>query len=216
MKICFLCGKRTNKLTEGYCEECYNKEFKLIKLPKELKITICSKCGCLKEKNTWKNLELEDLVKQKIRILGEKVNVKLEVNDIVKIYAKGFLNNSKKIKEEYYEIPLNENKIICPTCSRRYGNYHEGIIQLRGDVISEILDFIDDQMTSEVLKDKRVFYKIKRVKGGYDLYMSDKHITNKISDLLKKKFKVKIKKSYKLVTRKKGKNIYKSTILVRI
>ena len=56
MKFCFLCGKKTEKLIEGYCEECYNKEFKLIEAPKEISFIICSRCNRIKYKNKWKDI----------------------------------------------------------------------------------------------------------------------------------------------------------------
>lgn len=216
MKFCFVCGKKTDKLIEGYCEKCYNKKFKLIQVPEKIKVTVCSKCDSIKERTKWKDIEIEDVIKNKIKVLGKKVKINIDVNRIVKIHAKGFLEGSKKIKEENYEIRLKENKMVCPTCFRQSGDYHEGIIQLRGDITKEVIDVIDDCVINEILDDKKSFYKLKKVKGGYDLYMSDKHITKKVTDLLKKKFKAQIKKTYKLVTRKNGKDIYKTTALVSI
>jgi NMD protein affecting ribosome stability and mRNA decay len=32
-------GKKTEKLIDGYCEKCYNKEFNLIEVPKEITFT---------------------------------------------------------------------------------------------------------------------------------------------------------------------------------
>jgi nonsense-mediated mRNA decay protein 3 len=216
MKFCFLCGKKTEKLIEGYCEKCYNKKFNLIKVPEKIEITLCKKCNSIKEKTTWRDVDVEKIIKSKIKVFGKKVDISIEVNGSVKIHAKGLLKKSTKEKEEYYEIPLKRKKVTCPTCFKLSGDYHEAIIQLRGDITREVIDAIDDLVVGEILNDKQVFYKIKEVRGGYDLYMSDKHITKRVSELLKKKFKAEIKKTYKLVTKKKGKDIYKSTVLVKL
>lgn len=216
MKFCFVCGKKTEGLIEGYCKDCYNKEFNLIGVPKKINITVCTKCGSIKEKNTWKKIELDEFVRKKIKILGKNVDIDIEENNVLKIHVKGFLKDSKKIKEEHYEIPIKRNKVVCIYCIRKNSDYTEAIIQLRGDVEKNTLDMIDDLVTKEIVDGKQVFYRIKRVTGGYDFFMGDRHTTNKIVDFLKRRFDARIKKSYKLVTHKKGKDIYKDTILVRI
>ena len=210
MKFCFLCGKKTENLIKGYCEECYNKEFKLIESPKEISLTVCSKCNRIKHKNKWKDSEIDELLKDKIKILGKNVGIRIEKNDVLHIFAKGYLNYSKKLKEEKHDIILKLNKIVCSDCSKRFGDYYEAILQLRGEV-SEIMDFIDDQ----VIKEKKI-YRLERVKNGFNLYLVDKHFANTLSNVLKKRFNVKVKKTFKLITRREGKDIYRSVILVRI
>jgi len=210
MKFCFLCGKETEKLIEGYCEECYNKEFKLIEVPKKISFIICNKCDRIKYKNKWKDTEIDELLKDKIKILGENVGIKIEKNDILCIIAKGSLKGSKKLKEERYDIILKLNKIVCSDCSRRFGGYYEVILQLRGEV-SDVMDFINDQIIKE-----RKIYRLEKVKNGFDIYLEDKYFANKLTNILKKRFNAKVKKSFKLVTRKEGKDIYRNIILVRI
>jgi len=216
MKFCFLCGKKSEKLIEGYCEECYNKQFQLIEVPKEIDVTLCSKCGLVKERNKWKDIGIEDFIKNKIKIIGKDVEIRIERNDTFEIHAKGYLNNSKKLKEEVQEIVVNENKIVCPNCFKRFGGYSEAILQLRGNITNEILNFVDDQIVSDFLKNKKIFYRIKEVKGGFDLYINNKSLARKIAIILKNKYKAEVKKSFKLVTRKQGRDIYKNIILIRI
>ncbi len=211
MKFCFLCGKKTEKLINGYCEECYNKKFHLIKVPKEIIIVKCSKCDRIKEKNKWKDIEIDEFLKNKIEILGKNVEIKIEKNDILKIYAKGFLKDSKKIKEEIHEVKFKIEYEICPLCSKKYRNYYEAIIQIRGNITSDDINSIDD-----IVLMKKGFYRIEKVKGGYDLFISNKYLAEKIANFLRKKYKTEIKRSYKLVTSKEGKDIYKNIILVRI
>ena len=210
MKFCFVCGKKTDKLIEGYCEECYNKEFSLLKVPEEISIKVCSKCGRINYGKVWKEKEVEDILKDKIKILGKNVDIKIRKNDNIHITAKGFLKNSKKIKEEKKEIRLKLNKIVCPDCSRRLGDYYEAILQLRGDA-DKAMDFLTDQLSIE-----RSVYKIENVKNGIDIYLDDAHLASNLSKQLRKKFNAKVKKSFKLFTRKQGKDIYRSTFVVRI
>ena len=210
MKFCFVCGKNTEKLIEGYCEECYNKKFRLLIVPKEITVKVCSKCNRIKYGNVWRDIEVEEILKDKIKILGKNVDLKIRREDnIIHIDARGFLKNSKKPKEEKYDIRLKTNKVVCTDCSRRFGDYYEAILQLRGDTDGAI-EFLTDNLSGESI------YKIERVKNGIDVYLVDSHTANNVSKQLRKRFNAKTKKSFKLVTRKQGKDIYRSVFVVRI
>jgi len=211
MKFCFLCGKKTEKLIKGYCENCYNKKFKLIEIPKEVLVTICSKCNKIKEGNKWKDIEINEFLRNKIKILGKNVKIRFEINDIVKVYAKGFLKDSKNLKGEVHEVKLKIKKEVCLECSRKYSDYYEALIQIRGNLTNDDINSIDD-----IVLMKKGSYRIEEVKGGYDLFISSKSLGEKITELLRKKYKTEIKKSYKLITSREGKNIYRNIILIRI
>ena len=95
---------------------------------------------------------IEELLKDKIKIIGKNVGIKIEKNDVLHIFAKGSLKGSKKLKEEEHDIILKLNKTVCQDCSRMFGGYYEAILQLRGEV-ADIMDFIDDQM----IKEKKIY-----------------------------------------------------------
>lgn len=210
MKFCFVCGKKTDKLVEGYCEECYSNKFELLKVPEEVTVKMCSRCGRIKYRNVWREMEVEDVLKDKVKILGKDVSLRIEKNEKIHVFAKGFLKDSKKLKREEHEIRLKINKVVCPSCSRRSGGYYEAILQLRGDV-DKAMDFLDDQLANE-----KSVYRIERAKNGIDIYLDSTHLANSLSHLLKKRFKARVRKTYRLFTRKEGKDIYRSTIVVRI
>jgi len=211
MKFCFICGKKTENLINGYCEECYNKKFQLIKVPEEINVTICNKCNKIKEKNIWKDIEIDEFLRNKIKVLGKDVKLKIEENDVLKVYAKGFLEGSENLKQEVHEVKLKIKKEVCLECSRKYSDYYEALIQIRGSLTNDDINSIDD-----IILIRKGFYRIKEVKDGYDFFISNKFLAEKITEFLKKKYKAEIKKSYKLVTSKQGKNIYRNIILVRI
>ena len=210
MKFCFLCGKKTNDLIKGYCEDCYNKEFDLVIVPKEIKVTLCSKCERIRYRNQWMEAEFGDLLKDKIKIIGKNVGIKIKKNDVLHVTVKGYLKGSKKLKKEEHEIKLKIIKKTCFDCSRKSGGYYEAIVQLRGKT-DEAMDFINDCIIRE-----NQSFRLEKNKNGLDIYLADKNFADRVTHEVKKKFKARIQKNYKLVTRKKGKDIYRSTILVRI
>ncbi len=210
MKFCFLCGKETNDLVKGYCEDCYNKEFKLVEVPEQLTFTICSRCGRIKHRNNWEDIDVGELLKDKIKVLGRNVSIRIKKNDVLHLAVKGYFNNSKKMKKEEYDIVLKPRKKVCLDCTKRSGGYVEAIIQLRGNT-TEAMDFIDDR----IIKENQTF-KVETVKNGLDIYLANKNFAERVTNEVRRKFNARIKKNYKLVTRKKGKDIYRSVMLVRI
>lgn len=206
MKFCFLCGKKTNNLINGYCESCYNKNFKLLEVPNSLIILQCKKCGKIKQKNVWKDIEIEDVIKDSIKILGKNVKIKINGN---KIFANGYLTNSKELKKDVYEINLKIIKKICSNCLKKLSGYYEAIIQLRGNLSKNVLNLIDKQIN------EKSFYRTEVIKEGLNLYIGNKNMANKIAEILKKRYGFKIKKSFKLFTKKEGKDIYRNIILIK-
>jgi nonsense-mediated mRNA decay protein 3 len=212
MKFCFLCGKRTEKLIKGYCEECYKKKFQLIEVPEEIPITLCVRCRNIKERHKWTENEIDKVLRDRIKVLGKDVSIRIEKNEEdAKIIAKGLLEFSKSPKEEVHEVKLKIKKVTCPTCSRKAGKYYESTIQIRGNLTNDDVDAIDDDVL-----ERGGFYRVKEVKGGYDFFISDKSLAKKIVETFKTRHKVEIKKSFKLLTRRDGKDIYRDTILLRI
>ena len=114
-----------------------------------------------------------------------------------------YKNVQKKIlvEKDIIRSLLKDPKII--------GDYYEAILQLRGDTDGAI-EFLTDNLSGESI------YKIERVKNGIDVYLVDSHTANNVSKQLRKRFNAKTKKSFKLVTRKQGKDIYRSVFVVRI
>jgi nonsense-mediated mRNA decay protein 3 len=205
MKFCFVCGKKTEKLIEGYCEDCYNDKFNLIKIPKNLSIVICSKCKKIKQGIHWEDIEVEDFLKNNIKTLGKDVKVEVKGN---KIFVTGTLENSKKSKEESHEINIKPIKTLCLRCSQKLGGYYETVIQLRGNVTNEILNLLDEKIN------EKSFYRAEAVKGGFNLYVGNKSIANDAVELLKKRYNFKISKSYKLFTKKEGRDVYRTMISI--
>ena len=205
MKFCFVCGKKTEKLIEGYCEDCYNEKFNLVKIPKDLRIVMCSKCKKIKNGINWEDIEIEDYLKNKIKTLGKDVKIEIKGN---KIFVTGKLEKSKKPKEEVHEINIRLIKALCLRCSQKLGGYYETVIQLRGNVTNSILNLLDEKIN------EKSFYRAEAVKDGFNLYVGDKNVANDVTELIKKKYKFKIRKSYKLFTKKEGRNVYRTMISI--
>jgi nonsense-mediated mRNA decay protein 3 len=196
-KFCYLCGK---KVSEGnLCEECFLK-MKSIAVPEKIEIEICKRCSAIKSGKFWKKAEIKEVVKDFV-----KKECSVDVRD-GKAYVIMRIPFGEKLLEVKKEIEIVPKKSICNSCSKLAGGYYESVLQVRNfDKINEILS---------VAKSEN-FY-VKNVKEGIDLYFLRKSSAERVAKKLKKMFKnIEIKKSFKLATRKNGKNLYRHFVLVR-
>ncbi len=95
----------------------------------------------------------------------------------------------------------------------KHPEYYEGILQLR-DCSKEILDWV----VNKVKKEKKArISKIKKVRGGFDLYFSDQHYMQRIGKKLKETFPGIMKKSSKVFTfsRVTSKTVHRVNVLFR-
>ena len=208
---CIKCGKREAKI--GYlCEECYNEEHELFKL-KPFTVTICPSCNRYKIYE-WKDSPnpIKSAVAEKIKPIGiiKDISTKLEKvggRTFVSVKAVGYIPPSTKPKIEVKRVEIKIKKNLCPICVKKSGNYHEAVIQVRGDNREKLLKIILD---SQTLKNNVV--NVKNLKEGYDIFVVDKKIAE---ERVKKIHGITMIKSYKLVGKKKGRELYRNYYAVR-
>jgi len=167
-KFCFVCGKKTEELEEGYCEEC-RPEPKIKKKKKKVYF-YCTKCERTKSGRLWKRIDIKNL----------------------------------KIKKK-----------VCEVCSRKFGDYYEAVIQLRGDCGLRHVDFITRRLKQMSKKDRMSFYFVKDDKMGFDIRIGSKKAARKVVRELREKYGCTLKKSFEIHGRKKGKELTRDFISCR-
>ena len=207
---CYLCGMEFKELREGICDSCYSKEFQLLEVPRKLQIVICKNCYMIKEGDKLTNKKVEDIIKENIKPRIEDVRFSINNNHV---YATGMING--KQREEKYHLRIEEKKILCNRCAKMKSGYYESKLQLRGNVPENALDFIDSQIKKIESRNDNAFYRIEKIKDGLDVFVGSKSVANKIAEQMKKQLKAELKRSYKLYTRREGKDIYRDVISVR-
>jgi len=235
-KFCPKCGKEDNSLIEGLCQKCFSKENPLLLKFKDPKIIICTSCNSYMYKNKWHIALATDKIKNLKKIISKLLDEKLQFNPeakITKIEINPLLPKDFQIKQkimpidielklegtiakknlkESYEFSIKINFSICNTCKKRNTQYYEAILQIRPKS-GEMLKFIKENIKFK----KNVFItKEESLKFGYNIYLTSQAYAKNLASLLKKKFDVEIKITYTLFGRKEGKDVYRSTILIRI
>ncbi|RKZ25620.1 hypothetical protein DRQ26_05605 [bacterium] len=216
-KFCPLCGKKTDTLFDGLCESCFSKE-KLAKIPKKIKVFVCKNCGKINGNIKLDENGLKKIIRDNLEVNGELKKIEiLKVVDKRKNFKKiemevSGLLKGKLEKKEIVETTIEIKKRLCETCGKVKGGYYEAIIQIRSDKKVKEREALK-VIVKRIEKEGGLITKIEE-KNGIDIYFTPKKILNRV---VKKIPKIKeIKKSYTLVTKKDGRDLYRNTVLVRL
>jgi len=209
-KFCFVCGKETSDLTDGRCKSCYADKLDLISVPEAIEIDACSKCPMYKLKHKWLDIQVKDIILDKIKVIGDDVEISIKnKHPNYEVIA------SNKKKKEVHKVRVKISKQICPICARKFTQYYEAVLQIRGNYKEKVIDIIEDELFNKCKEDKKAFHTLHEVTGGVDVRIGSKSAAWNIAEMLKKKYKCEVKRSYELIGKKKGKEIYRSFTALR-
>ncbi|VVB70089.1 NMD3 family protein [uncultured archaeon] len=199
---CVKCGKR-EAVKNNLCEECFLDSYEVYKF-KDVTLSICPKCG---KKVIVPYATLTDFLKAKIKGNVTVTSAILdEGNRIIhyKILPDGFIHSLEVDK------PITILKDLCQDCSRLASGYFEAIIQLRGD--KDRIERTYLKVEKKLTDNKTKIVKVEQLKEGLDLYVFSTRITGQVLGFLKLKFET----SKKLAGRINGRNVYRTSFLVRL
>lgn len=231
--FCVECGKETSIFKDGVCKDCYVKTHSFSEGPKLVDLPICTNCGSYKYKNTWTSDIFDDtlrrIIKQVFHISKELRNIDITTEcvekkeeKICKVIISGFLDDLE-ISEEC-DLLVRLEKTVCDVCSKRFGGYHEAVIQIRTDKkqltneeLENIITNVENQAESLKSKGNRGLFitDIGKEHGGLDFYLSEKGAAFTIAKHIQEQYGGQIKQSSKNVGMKDSKQIYKMTYLIR-
>jgi nonsense-mediated mRNA decay protein 3 len=232
--FCVECGRETVIFKEGTCKECYLKTHSFSKGPEIVDMPVCTHCDSYKYKNTWTSDLFDEVIKRVIKNVFHinkeltKVNITTECLDDkdgknCKVIIAGYIDDFE-IKEEH-KLFVRLKRTVCDVCSRRFGGYHEAVIQIRTDkrkLTSKELNNIQltvDQLVESIrAKGNRGLFitDVGEEHGGLDFYLSDKGVALTITKHLQEQYGGQIKKSSKNAGMKDSRQIYKMTYLIRL
>ncbi len=231
--FCVECGKE-GELYRGLCVECYLAKNVFVKIPKNIDVEVCAHCGARKKGKSWISYEGEDLI-EKILIENSKshkdvtdfdVHIKSESEDennvIVSVITHSNVLGLKA--EEEHDIRIRIKRVVCDECSKQHGGYWEAKVQLRGskrglsdEDLEKAVELVDSIVVSREKKDKSAFVtKVEEIHNGLDFYLGSKSLGKAISKGLANEFGGEVKGSHKLVGKKDGKDVYRTTYAVRV
>lgn len=194
-RFCIKCGKKTSKLLEGLCIECYLKEQE-ISLPKKVYVELCKKCGAIRQKGIWINSKyppeyfLTLLLTSKIKIPKEAELDNVEIEELGKNgTAKVTFSILGKKYTKNYKIDSKIQKTVCRDCSRIAGLGYKAIIQARSErnakAFSKAVINFSNKYRANIVK-------IEEQKRGVDLYLHNLTAAKHLASELRKEFKARM------------------------
>lgn len=232
--FCVECGKEGPIYKEGVCISCYLKTHTFTQGPKIIDLPLCTHCSSFKYKSNWTSDLFGDvlrrLIKSNFKISKELNNVDInteckEMKDGMScdVYISGLIGDTEVT--EKHDIQVRLKRTVCDICSRRFGGYHEAIVQIRADKkglskkeIGDIKIIVENIITELQTKGNRGLFitEIVEERGGLDFYISERGPSLIVAKKLQELFGGEIKQSSKNVGMKDSKQIYKMTYLIRI
>ncbi|HPJ84117.1 MAG TPA: 60S ribosomal export protein NMD3 [Methanothrix sp.] len=232
--VCPKCGEPS---TLGLCDRCRLAMATLLDCPGSIEVTVCPVCGSVLVRGRWQDTEtsVEDLISEAV---ADEIGVHEDLNDpevSISVERKNATQYrvSVHLAGTFGEIPAEEECVVaatvrratCERCSRMAGNYYEATVQVRGSAGSPgSEELADGQKIAEAvtetcfLKGDRLSFiqETKDVKGGIDLVVGSTAQGRSIAKAIQERFGGNVQESYKLVGMRDGKNVYRTSILVRL
>lgn len=230
--FCVECGKE-GRLYQGLCVECYLAKNVFITIPKQIDVEICAHCGARRRGKGWFSYENENLIEEVVienathhkDVTNFDIHVKPKFEDESNVSVNVITHaNVLGLKaEEEHETRMRIKHLVCDECSKQHGGYWEAKVQFRGskrglsgEDLEKALQIVDSMVSSREKKDKTAFItKVEEIHNGLDFYLGSKSFGKAISKELAHEFGGEIKESHKLVGKKEGRDIYRTTYAVR-
>lgn len=145
----------------------------------------------------------------------------IEINDLsadmseARITLSGEMGGLEISEDRTIKIKLNKES--CKTCSRRTSGYYQAKLQIRGgkEKVEEALEIVKRVLDESRGKNDFVS-DVKETENGLDLFLGSNSLARKISREVSKEYETERKSTKTLYGKKEGKEVYRSTYLLRI
>ncbi|MEA2055549.1 MAG: NMD3-related protein, partial [Candidatus Thermoplasmatota archaeon] len=218
----------------GVCLNCYLKTNSFTEGPGIVDLLVCTHCNSYKYKSTWTSELFGDVMRRVIKntftISRELKRIDINITSkeekdgmMCKVFITGFLDDVE-ITEEH-DLLVRLKRTVCDVCSKRFGGYHEAIVQIRGDkrnLSKKELDNISISVerlveTMQAKGNRGLFVTdVEEEHGGLDFYISDKGSALVITKKIQEQYSGTIKQSSKNMGMKDSRQIYRMTYLLRL
>ena len=234
VSVCPKCGEPSSL---GLCDQCRLEMATLLECPDRVEVTLCPVCGSHLVRGRWQDSQVpvEDLISDAV---AEAIGLHKDLKDpevdlsvekrratqyLVAVHLAGTFGELRA--EEKCIVAAVVRRATCERCSRMAGNYYEAIVQVRGSArapaseeLEESRKIAEAQTESCLLRGDRLSFiqESKDVKGGINLVVGSTQQGRLIARAIQERFGGSTQESYKLVGMKDGKNVYRTSILVRL
>ncbi|MCJ7444359.1 MAG: hypothetical protein MUO26_07515 [Methanotrichaceae archaeon] len=232
--FCPMCGVPSS---EGTCDKCTLQLTKLLNCPDKIKLMVCSLCNAEFIKGRWQINECnaEKLASKRIHDSIEihkdfrdlNINIHISKRGSTRYLAYVFIEGQFRgfAATDHCNIPITIEVVTCDRCSRIAGRYYEATIQLRGfsetpseNELEECKRIAFDFAEASYRKGDQLSFiqEICNTKGGVDISLGSAKLGRQIAKVIIRRFGGKTVESNKLFGKKDGRDIFRTTILIRL
>jgi len=209
--VCPKCGisSKDRKFVKFLCQDCWVRQQK-IKLPEKIIIETCKKCGKVKIRSWMINFNnLKDEIVPMCKWQSEQVCVGIPEFTMKACRVRLRLGEV----EIERDIPVKVNRTLCPDCTKIARGYYEAVIQLRSEEgkVTPRLESLKEKLT-RLLENVTFISKAEDFKYGFDIYVGS---TTAVYSTLREAGQ-KYLTTTSLVTQKAGKELHRTTFLIKI
>lgn len=207
-KFCPTCGNSSDKIRfyGNFCEECTKRKFSE-NLIESVEVIRCKRCGRIKSRGAFvppNGQNLGSAIKQSFK--GKDVKLIDYSEDSATIDLSEMTENGTVNTE--LTLSLAYKKVLCDVCYKKACNYHEALVQVRGDPVK--IEKFMQKLTRFFEINDQFISKIEVADNGLDVYLSSKTLTT----ALMSRMHLHPVMSYTLAGVKQGKRVYKNTYAV--
>ena len=209
-KYCPTCGNSSDKAMfyGNFCEDCTKKKHSEDLVP-NVEIIRCKRCGMIRAKGLFvqpNGRNLEAAIAQGMK--GHEIHLidYSENSATIEVLER----TQGGVVPIEHKLNLLYKKTLCEVCFKKAANYHEAVIQLRGNAIR--MEKMVEKVTRYFESNNQFISKIEYTDNGIDLYMSSKAVANSFMT----RMKLHPERSYTLAGLKHGKQIYKNTYSLQL
>ncbi len=233
------CPKCGQPAQQGLCPQCILESTELLGFPDQVEVTICSVCGSRQTKGKWQipdSRSVEQLASQAavdslwFHKEFERPKIEIEIGKVgaTRYLARASVTGSFKglAVQRRFEIPVRIKLVACDRCSRMAGKYFQSTVQVRGNRVRELSrqEMEECKRTAESLADSgyrggdqlSFIQEIKEVRGGLDIVLGSTTLGRRLARALQERVGGRLLESCKLVGRKDSRDVFRSTLLVRL
>lgn len=226
--FCVECG-REGPVYEGLCAECLATKRSLVELPPVTEVVQCAHCQRYHLPGGWREAALDEaltaVLERAARVVRDARHHRLRATATeregklaVRVEARIDLPEMTVVQETQVEARVRTT--TCPRCSRQRGDYYEAILQLRADgrgVRPQELQEARALVAKRVAADAELFVtREEEVHQGWDVYLSSSRATKSLAHALRGRLGGHVSASPRLHTRKGGRDIHRTTYLLRL
>ncbi|MGF3494846.1 MAG: 60S ribosomal export protein NMD3 [Methanothrix sp.] len=232
--ICPRCGGASD---DGLCLSCILETTEFMVCPDQIELVVCPVCGSILDRGRWRqsDSDLDELIRdalfKKISVHHELEDVELEIllhprgstRFVADVHLSGMFRGA--IVHSDCQIRVRVSRRTCDRCSRISGRYFEGIVQVRRSErppeesdLSEAREIAQSLAAAGYKKGDRLAFiqDIKDVRGGIDIIVGSTQLGRHIAKTIAQRFGGRVQESVKLVGCRDGKDIFRTTMLVRL